>query len=148
MKTEKRLEEKIIEAEEFLPGVGEKLKSSGWATWGIHYNKHSEDVERVETEKYKVVAVKRQAREWSDGGGGIKITEWVAVYYLGEEGELKGTIPEKIITRDQNDAYKDRNDLLYKYDYVGLEALADDKVEVAWLDKDGKKGPTYEIKLE
>ena len=141
------LEEKMAEAEEHLPGVGEMLKPVSQGNGGGCYNEHPTDVEYLEIGEHKVVAAKWEARYWNGYGGGVGTTEWAVVYFPGEEGEVEEIVTNKIVTRDQRDARFDKHDLMY-HDCIGLEALADDIVEVAWLDKDGKKGPTYTIKLE
>ncbi|MBT4446983.1 hypothetical protein HON71_03960 [Candidatus Woesearchaeota archaeon] len=148
MKTEKTMDEKIAEAETFLPGINKTIKPGGWVSWGRYCKSHPEDLEFLETEQYKVVAVKWKSREWNDYHDGVGINEWVTLHYFGEDNELKEIVPEKIVVGDQYDSQKYRADLLFKYHYVGLEALADDKVEVAWVKHDGTKGPTYVVELK
>ncbi len=140
------LEEKMAEAEEHLPGVGEMLKPVSQGNGGGRYNEHPTDVEYLEIGEHKVVAAKWEARYWNGYGGGVGTTEWAVVYYLGEE-EIKEIVTNKIVTRDQHDSRFDKHDLMY-HDCIGLEALADDKVEVAWVNKRGEKGPTYVIELK
>jgi len=139
------LEEKMAEAEEHLPGVGEMLKPVSQGNGGGRYNEHPTDIEYLEVGEHKVVAAKWEARYWNGYGDGVGTTEWAVVYYLGEEG-IKEIVTNKIVTRDQRDARFDKRDLMY-HDCVSLEALAEDQVEVAWLNKDGKKGPAYVVKL-
>ena len=140
------LEEKMAEAEEHLPGVGEMLKPVSQGNGGGRYNEHPTDIEYLEVGEHKVVAAKWEARYWNGYGGGVGTTEWAVVYYLGEE-EIKEIVTNKIVTRDQHDSRFDKHDLMY-HDCIGLEALADDKVEVAWVNKRGEKGPTYVIELK
>ena len=146
MKTEKTIEEKITEAEEHLPGV-EKILKRVSERGGKHYREHPTDVEYLGVGEHKVVAAKWESRYWNEFKGGVGTNEWVALYHFGPEGEIKKISTNEIRTRDQYDSRFDKRDMLY-HDYVSLEALADDKVEVAWANKDGKKGPTYTIKLE
>lgn len=148
MKNEKRLEEKIVAAEEHLPGIKEILKETSSEDGGNRHREYPTDVEFLEVSGQKVVAAKWEARYWSLFGGGVGSSEWVAVYHPVEgEEEIKEIVTNRIETRNTRDARFDKKDLLF-HDYVGLEALADDKVEVAWANKDGEKGPTYTIKLE
>jgi hypothetical protein len=147
MKTEKRLEEKITEAEEFLPGVGESLQPISERRRNVNFRENPTDVECLDVGKYKVVVVKYESRYWKDVRGGVGTTEWAMLCYSDGEGEIKTISTSKIATRDQYDSRFDKHHMLY-HDYVGLEALADDKVEVAWVKHDGTKGPIYTIKLE
>ena len=146
MKTEKRLEEKIIEAETFLPGVGEMLKPISKRNGARYHNEHPTDVEYLEIHGHKVVAAKWEARYWHEFKGGVGTNEW-AVVYLFAENEIKEKVISGTMTRDQFSSSFDRRNLLY-HDYIGLEALADDKVEVSWVKHDGTKGLTYVIDLE
>ncbi len=143
----KTIEEKITEAEEFLLGVEEMLKSISERRGSTNYREHSTDVKCLETEKYKVVAAKSEARYWKDVRGGVGTTGWITICYFTEGEETKKLTTSKITTRDQYNSCFDKRDLLFHND-VGLESLTDSKIEVAWLDKDGEKGPTYVVDLD
>ena len=144
--TEKKLEEKIAEAEELLPGVGDKLKSEFIKTIGGGYQFDVTGVEYLETGGHKVVAAKWQQECFAYGRS--EIAEFVAAYFLSDEGELKVVVPEKIKVKDPRYFHRDRKDLIDKFPDVILESLAEDQVEVAWLGKDGKKGPSYVVDLK
>jgi hypothetical protein len=146
MKTKKRLEEKITEAEEFLPGVGEMLKSISKKKGARYHNEHPTDVEYLEIHGHKVVAAKWEARYWHEFKGGVGTDEWAVVYLLAED-EIEEKVLSGTMTRDQFSSSFDRRDWLY-HDFISLEALGDDKAEVAWVKHDGKKGPTYVVELK
>ncbi|MBT5022051.1 hypothetical protein HOK51_06780 [Candidatus Woesearchaeota archaeon] len=137
MKTEKKLEEKIIKAEELLPGVGDQLKPKFIKTIGGGYQIDVTDVEYLEVGEHKVVAAKWQRECLAYGRS--EIMEFVTVYFPSEEGKLKKVVPENIFVRNFYKSCYDRDDLFDKFPYVSLENLAKDQIKVAWLDKDKKK---------
>ncbi len=145
MKTEKTLDEKLRIAHEIyrVYGLNQKEHPRGNRTF-------PEDVEFLKNDKYDFAAVKWERND-ATGGGGVEWTGWITLYY--REKEKDGIAPfreletEKIVTRDKN---LQRNDKphLWDFKYVGLKELEQDKVEVAWTNEKGIKGPTYQIKLE
>ena len=148
MKSGRSLDETVQMIESKMPGARKLLERYSGATWGMHWNGTPENAAYLETEKYKVAAAKWEKHDWCDDCGGIQWTECVTVYYMPKNGEgIKKITPEQIITRDKNHSYNDRIGL-WKYNYVNLEAIGSDEVEVAWTDEEGKKGPTYRVKLE
>lgn len=149
MKTNKSLEKKLKDVEKNLVGVGDQLKPYSVATWGMHWNGAPEDVEYLETDRYQIVAAKWEEHHWSEDGGGVQWTEWLSLHYKkrGSKEEIRKIETDKIVTRDQQSASKDRRDL-WPYDFVGVRLLSPTRIEVSWVDEEGNKGPTYKLKLE
>lgn len=148
MKSRRSLDETVRMIEGKMPGIKKLMERYSGATWGMHWNGAIENAAYLETDKYKVAAAKWEEHDWCEDGGEIQWTECVTVYYMPKNGtEIKKITPEQIITRDRNNFYQDKRNL-WKYNYVSLEAITSNEVEVAWADEKGKKGPTYRVKLE
>lgn len=143
-----KLEQKIQEIEEKFPGIAKKVKSYSGATWGMHWNAGITDIEYIETNNYQIAATRWNEHHWDEGGGGIKWTDWISVYYKPKQtdAEIKKIDTEKVVTRDQHHSYKDRTDL-WGYNCVNVKDIKDDEIGVAWANKDGDAKLTYKIKL-
>jgi len=149
MTKEKSLEQKMKEANEKLPGVDKMLQPSSYATWGMHWNGHPEDIKSLETKNYQIVAAKWDEHEWSEDGGGIQWNEWLSVHYKpkGSEENIRSLTTERIITRDMHSASNDRESL-WPYNYVGIKALEGSEIEVSWQNEKGDSARSYIINLE
>lgn len=143
-----KLEQKIQEIEGKLPGIVKMVEPYEGATCGMHWNRNVQDICYKELEKYYVVAARWNEHHWDEGGGGIRWTDWISVYYKRKKGdqEIKKLETDKIVTRDQYDQHKDRRDL-WGYNLVSIKDIKDDEIVVAWTNKDGNTKLTYKIKL-
>lgn len=141
-----KLEEKIQETELKIPNIREVIKPYNGATWGMHWNGSVQDICYKELEKYYVVAARWNKHSWDEGGGGIKWTDWVSVYFFDKEDTTKKRIEEtgEIVTRHQYDQLQDRRDL-WGYNNVEIFDVTDNTLKVAWVNKESLKGPTYKI---
>lgn len=139
-----KLEEKIQEIEGKVPGMAKKVESYKGATWGMHWNAGIQDINYIETSDYQVVAARWNDHSWDEGGGGIKWTDWITIYYKRKEGEdeIKSIKTEEVVTRDQYDPKKDRTDL-WGYNNVSLEKIENNKVRTSWTNNDGKEALAY-----
>lgn len=142
------LEQKIQETEEKFPGIAKKVEHYSEATWGMHWNAGITDIKYIENDNYQIAATRWNEQHWGEGGGGIRWTDWISIYYKLKEtdAEIKKIDTEKIVTRDQYHSYKDRTDL-WGYNLVSIKDINDDKIEVAWTNKDGDAKLTHKIKL-
>lgn len=149
MKTDNLLEEKLKNAEANLPGVRDKLKPFGGASWGMHWKSAPEDIKYLETDKYQIVAAKWEQHEWSEYGGRVGWIDWVSLYYQekGCKEEIREIGTKGFVTRDRESPDKDRRDL-WPYHFVEVQPLGQTQVEVAWVDESGNKGPKYKLDLK
>lgn len=147
MKGKKSLEEKIDEVDSNMPGMKEKLKTREQGCWGDYSVNETQDVEYIVTDNYKVVAAKKEYRSWSEGGGGVGWSNYAEIYYQKKDKDSIKVIELPVIkTRDRYKQHLDRKDL-WPYDYISVKEIDTDRIEVSWVDHEGKKGPTYKRKL-
>jgi len=148
MKTEKTLREKLNEAEVNLSGVSKQLEPYERAV-DRHRNGSIEDVEYLETDLYQIVAAKWEEHNWSLYEGAVQWEEWLSLHYRrkGYDGKIKQLKTEKIVTRNRYDPKKDKT-YLWSHDFVSIQSLGPSKIEIAWVDEAGNKGPIYELDLE
>jgi len=149
MTTTKSLEQ-LFEIETKMPGIIKKISeiTQGGATWGMHWIPQATDSKYLETDKYCIYATKIDKHQWSEDGGGIEWSGRLTLFYKSKDADtLKRIDTERIVTRDKYDSKNDKTSL-WRFEYVGITALCDDKIKASWLDSEGKEGPTYELKLE
>lgn len=135
--TNEKLEQKIQEIEEKLSGIAKMVEPYKGATWGLHWSAEIEDINYIETLDYQVAATRWNEHHWNEGGGGVKWTDWISVYYKrrGTE-EVKTLKTDKVVTRDQYDPKKDLTDL-WGYNEVGLKHIQANIIKVVWTNKEG-----------
>lgn len=148
----KDLEKKIIEAEIKMPGVSKHLEDYRGGAFDLYWTGSTEDVKCLETERYQIVAAKREEHIWLsgyNGSSGVGWESWLSLYYKekSSEGEIKELETERIVTRDKYDGKKDKR-YLWSFSFVGAEKLGESQIELAWTNAEGKKGPTYMVDLE
>ena len=144
------LEEHIKQIEKKLPGIQEHLKPYSGATWGIHWNAGVEDIDYIETDKYKVAVAKWEQHDWYEEGGGIQWTEWLEFYFENKERPQDDVQKEKInpiVTRDRYEPRKDRQ-YYWPLNYVSITKAEDNKITVYWHDRDEKEGIRYQFDLD
>ena len=144
----KVLEQKIQEIEGKFPGIAKKVELYKGATWGMHWNAGITDINYIETDNYQIVATRWNEHSWGEGGGGVKWTDFISVYYKLKqtEAEIKKIDTEKVVTRHQYNPKYDRTDL-WGYNNVCVKEIKNDEIQVSWANKDGDTKLTYKIKI-
>lgn len=172
MKNEKSFDEKLKEAETFLPGIREHLNFTGAHTPAGSFTAYPKDVETVETDTYRVVAAKWEGERWKDlldfmpginigyGLESVDCSGWLSVHYQHKngDGDITSLTTDPLQTRKylvetengmplkgrfRNDTKTDH----YPFEYVSLRHLGGDRIVAAWVDAEGDTGPKYKMDL-
>ncbi len=143
------LEQKVQKIEGKFPRIVKEVEPFNGANWGMHWNGGIQDINYIETLDYQVAAARWNKHSWGEGGGGVKWTDWISVYYKRKDSQekIKKVDTEKIVTRDQYDPKKDRTDL-WGYNNASLEKIEDNKIRTSWANSECEKKLSYIIDLD
>jgi hypothetical protein len=141
----KKLEEKLEDAEERMPGIAKYLEYlCAVNTDGDRVS----DIDFIQTEKYDILATKWDATKLDDWKDEIR-AQWASVYFRerGRKTEMETVETAREYTRNPLFGNFVRNDL-ENYHCVQVCETGQDIVNLAWIDSKGYMGPNFDINLQ
>lgn len=146
------LEDKVKEIVQKFPGLRGLIKSYQKGSTipvctGPVWTGGIKDIAYEDAGKYQIAAAKWEEHHWA-GVSGIEWTVWLELYFKKKgKGKVKRIETGRIKIRDMYNPCYDRKEY-WGVNYVTIQKVENDKVEVLWHDKKKENGKLYKFDLK